>query len=103
MEHSGEKREALLAEIKEKLKIHSAEIEKARVLLEKQKSEERSALEEKLQAAASLREENINKMLERLKEHVSAISLIRLSLLDIDHDSRLEDTYYFTVLHAYFL
>lgn len=69
MEHSEEKREALLSEIKEKLKIHSQEIEKARHLLERQKSEERSALEEKLRTAASLREENIKKMLDRLKEH----------------------------------
>lgn len=80
MEQSEEKREALLSEIKEKLKIHSQEIEKARQLIEKQKFEEREALEEKLQAAATLREENIKKMLDRLKEHVSTDSLLEYKL-----------------------
>lgn len=71
MEHYEEKRESLIHDMKEKLKVHQQEIEKARIILEKQKSEERQAIEEKLNSAAQVREANIKNMLERLKEHVS--------------------------------
>jgi hypothetical protein len=38
--------------------------------MEKQKLEERNALNDKLKAAANLRDENIKRILERLREHV---------------------------------
>ena len=47
------------------------EIEKTRTQLEKQRDEEREAIEEKLRLAAQKRDENIKCKLERLKEHVS--------------------------------
>lgn len=47
------------------------EIEKTRTQLEKQRDEEREAIEEKLRLAAQKRDENIKSKLERLKEHVS--------------------------------
>lgn len=46
------------------------EIEKTRSTMEQQKSVERVAIDKKLQTAASMRDENIKKMLDRLKEHV---------------------------------
>ncbi|XP_055709214.1 uncharacterized protein LOC129805362 isoform X1 [Phlebotomus papatasi] len=69
MEHYEEKREAIINDKKEKLKVHSQEIEKTRTSLEMQKSVELNAIEEKLRTAATLRDENMKKMLERLKEH----------------------------------
>lgn len=47
------------------------EIEKTRETLEQQKSIERVAIDKKLKTAANMRDENIKKMLDRLKEHVS--------------------------------
>lgn len=47
------------------------EIEKNRLNLEQQKNMEREAIDNKLKTATQLRDENIKKMLERLKEHVS--------------------------------
>jgi len=77
MEHYEEKREAIISDLKEKLKTHSQEIEKTRSSLEQQKLEERMALEEKLKTAQSLRDDNIKKMLERLKEHERRAELVR--------------------------
>lgn len=56
--------------------IHSQEIEKTREQLEQQKYIEKIAIEEKLKSAQTLRDENIKKMLERLKEHVSFLKKI---------------------------
>lgn len=47
------------------------EIEKTRNTIEHQKELEREAIDNKLKAAASIRDENIKKMQERLKEHVT--------------------------------
>ncbi|KQS70608.1 uncharacterized protein Dere_GG10389, isoform D [Drosophila erecta] len=69
MELHVEKREAIISDMKEKLKIHAQEIEKTRETLEQQKANEQKAIEEKLKIAQSLRDENIKKMLNRLKEH----------------------------------
>ncbi|XP_034098275.1 GRIP1-associated protein 1 isoform X1 [Drosophila sulfurigaster albostrigata] len=69
MEHHVEKREAIISDMKEKLKIHAQEIEKTRETLEQQKAYEQKAIEEKLKTAQALRDENIKKMLDRLKEH----------------------------------
>ncbi|XP_017079519.1 LOW QUALITY PROTEIN: stress response protein NST1 [Drosophila eugracilis] len=69
MELHVEKREAIISDMKEKLKIHAQEIEKTRETLEQQKANEQKAIEEKLKIAQSLRDENIKKMLDRLKEH----------------------------------
>lgn len=49
------------------------EIEKTRTQLEKQRDEERDAIEEKLRLATLNRDENLKKKLERLKEHVSCL------------------------------
>lgn len=46
-------------------------VEKTRQNLEQQTIEVRTAVEEKLKTAAAQRDENIKKMLDRLKEHVS--------------------------------
>lgn len=46
-------------------------VEKTRLLLESQTEEVRNAVEEKLKTAAEHRDENIKKILKRLKEHVS--------------------------------
>lgn len=54
------------------LQIHAQEIEKTRETLEQQKANEQKAIEEKLKTAQALRDENIKKMLDRLKEHVSS-------------------------------
>lgn len=48
-------------------------VEKTRLSLEQQTEEVRCAVEEKLKTAAAQRDENIKRMLDRLKEHVSII------------------------------
>ncbi|XP_070139299.1 uncharacterized protein stai isoform X2 [Drosophila kikkawai] len=77
MEQHVEKREAIISDMKEKLKIHAQEIEKTRETLEQQKANEQKAIEEKLKIAQSLRDENIKKMLDRLKEHERRAELVR--------------------------
>lgn len=52
-------------------------VEKTRWSLELQTEEVRSAVEEKLKTAAAQRDENMKRMLDRLKEHVS-VFLYRL-------------------------
>lgn len=49
---------------------HIENVEKTRVSLELQTDEVRTAIEEKLKIASQQRDENIKKMLDRLKEHV---------------------------------
>lgn len=51
--------------------LHAEEIKKNKDQLEHQKIEERNALNDKLKTAAILRDENIKRILERLREHVS--------------------------------
>lgn len=41
--------------------------------MEQQKLDERNALNDKLKAAANLRDENIKRILSRLREHVSLV------------------------------
>ncbi|KAJ6646448.1 Stathmin-2 [Pseudolycoriella hygida] len=69
MEHHVEKRDALMTDLKKKLKDHSEEIEKKKSLLEQQKEVERLAIDEKHKIAATIRDENMKKMLTNLKEH----------------------------------
>lgn len=45
-------------------------MEKSRASLEQQTADVATAIQEKLQSAANQRDENIKKMLEKLKEHV---------------------------------
>lgn len=45
-------------------------VKKARINFEQQTGEIRAAVEEKLKVAAAQRDENIKKMVERLKKHV---------------------------------
>lgn len=53
------------------LQSHTEEIKRNKEMMEQQKLEERNALNDKLKAAANLRDENIKRILERLREHVS--------------------------------
>lgn len=89
MEHSEEKRDAIISDMREKLKVkscllithtlsdfysiqnHTDEIRRTKEMMERQKVEERNALNDKLKAAANLRDENIKRILNRLREHVS--------------------------------
>lgn len=93
MDNYGENRGAIITDMKDKLKVKKMtfllewnriyniclvqtqfqEIEKTRETLEQQKSIGRVAIDTKLKTAASVRDENIRKMLERLKEHVCHI------------------------------
>lgn len=50
---------------------HTEDIKKTKEMMEQQKVEERNALNDKLKAAANLRDENIKRILSRLREHVS--------------------------------
>lgn len=68
--HIG-KREAYITDLKTKLKDHIENVEKTRLSLEQQTNEIKSAIEEKMKIASTQRDENIKKMLERLREHVS--------------------------------
>lgn len=77
MEHSEEKREAIISDLKEKLKVHAEEIKRNKEMLEKQKIEERNALNDKLKTAANLRDENIKRILERLREHERRAMIVR--------------------------
>ncbi|CRL05871.1 CLUMA_CG018918, isoform A, partial [Clunio marinus] len=71
MENTVEKREAIISDLKGKLKVHADEIKRNKEMLEKQKVEERNALNDKLKTAANLRDENIKRILDRLREHNS--------------------------------
>lgn len=51
---------------------HIESVEKTRMSLEQQCGEVRSALEEKMKTASAQRDENLKKILDRLKEHVSS-------------------------------
>lgn len=46
-------------------------MEKTRLSIEMQTNEVRNAVEEKLKTASAQRDENLKKMIDRLKEHVS--------------------------------
>jgi len=46
-------------------------VEKTRLSIEMQTNEVRTAVEEKLKTASAQRDENLKKMIDRLKEHVS--------------------------------
>lgn len=57
-------------------------MEKTRLSLEQQTDEVRSAVEEKLKTAAAQRDENLKKMVERLREHVSFPRSVCMNGLD---------------------
>ncbi|XP_032678080.1 stress response protein NST1 isoform X1 [Odontomachus brunneus] len=77
MNNTEEKREAHIAELKNKLKEHLESVEKTRLSLEQQTEEVRCAVEEKLKTAAAQRDENIKRMLDRLKEHEEQVARVR--------------------------
>ncbi|KAG7207556.1 hypothetical protein KM043_009183 [Ampulex compressa] len=77
MNHTEEKREAHIAELKSKLKEHLESVEKTRLSLEQQTEEVRCAVEEKLKSAAAQRDENMKRMLDRLKEHEEQVARVR--------------------------
>ncbi|XP_076222676.1 stathmin isoform X2 [Nomia melanderi] len=80
MNNTEEKREAHIAELKNKLKEHFESIEKSRLSLEQQTKEVRCAIEEKLQTAAAQRDDNIKRMLVRLKEHEEQAARVRQAI-----------------------
>lgn len=82
MNNTEEKREAHIAELKNKLKEHLESVEKTRLSLEQQTQEVRCAVEEKLKSAAAQRDENIKKMLDRLKEHEEQVARVRQGLTE---------------------
>lgn len=94
MEQYEEKREQQITEIKEKLKMHAADIEKTRQSLEQQKVEElQKHLEEKLRNAATLRDDNIKKILDRLKEHnTDKLNEVRATVDQIEAQKTTEKT-----------
>ncbi|RZF47627.1 hypothetical protein LSTR_LSTR015669, partial [Laodelphax striatellus] len=69
METHIEKREAYITDLKSKLKDHLEGVEKTRQSLEQQTQEIEVAVKEKMKSAAAQRDENMKKMVERLKEH----------------------------------
>ncbi|XP_033335101.1 stathmin isoform X1 [Megalopta genalis] len=80
MNNTEEKREAHIAELKNKLKEHFESFEKSRLSLEQQTEEVRLAVEEKLKTAAAQRDENIKRMLDRLKEHEEQAARVRQAI-----------------------
>lgn len=74
--HIG-KREAYINELKTKMKDHIDTVEKTRLSLEQQCDEVRTALEDKMNSASNQRDENIKKMLERLKAHDRRAEIVR--------------------------
>nr|CAI5818884.1 unnamed protein product [Callosobruchus analis] len=72
-----EKREAIITDLKTKMKDHIENVEKTRLSLEQQTDEVRTAIEEKLKTASQQRDDNIKKMLERLKEHEEQVQKVR--------------------------
>lgn len=88
MEHCEEKRDAIISDKLEKIKVserknlssranyciqqvHTDEIKRNKVMMEQQRARELEQLNEKLETAANLRDENIKRVLERLRKHVS--------------------------------
>lgn len=55
-------------------------------MMERQKVEERNALNDKLKAAANLRDENIKRILNRLREHVSQFKSHTLEEILLSHE-----------------
>ncbi|KOC62724.1 Stathmin-4 [Habropoda laboriosa] len=82
MNNTEEKREAHIAELKNKLKEHVKSVEKTRLSLEQQTQEVRCAVEEKLKSAAAQRDENIKRMLDRLKEHEEQVARVRQGITE---------------------
>ncbi|CAH2017046.1 unnamed protein product [Acanthoscelides obtectus] len=72
-----EKREAIITDLKSKMKDHIENVEKTRLTLEQQTDEVRTAIEDKLKTASQQRDDNIKKMLERLKEHEEQVQKVR--------------------------
>ncbi|KAL6424804.1 hypothetical protein ACFW04_010024 [Cataglyphis niger] len=87
MNNSEEKREAHIADLKNKLKEHLESVEKTRLNLEQQTEEVRCAVEEKLKTAAAQRDENIKRMLDRLKEHERRAEIVRQNKAAIRQDN----------------
>ncbi|XP_014608468.1 PREDICTED: calponin homology domain-containing protein DDB_G0272472 isoform X1 [Polistes canadensis] len=82
MNNTEEKREAHIAELKNKLKEHLESVEKSRLSLEQQTEEVRCAVEEKLKTAAAQRDENIKRMLDRLNKHEEQAARVRQGMTE---------------------
>jgi len=76
-----EKREAQLQEMKSKMSVHMGKIEKAQKELEKQMEEARvaaeSALSEKMNKAEKNKDEHLEGIIKKIKEHQACISNVR--------------------------
>ncbi|XP_026468690.1 tropomyosin-1 isoform X3 [Ctenocephalides felis] len=77
METHIEKREAYINDLKKKMKEHLESVEKSRLTLDQQTEEVRNAMQEKVNTVTAHRDENIKKMLERLKEHDRRAEMVR--------------------------
>lgn len=83
MENHVGKREAYITDLKSKLKDHIENVEKTRLTLEQQTDEVRTAIEDKLKTASELRDENMKKMMERLKDHERRAETVRQNKANI--------------------
>lgn len=77
MEHTEEKRDAIISDKLEKIKVHTDEIKRNKVLMEQQRARELEQLNERLETAANLRDENIKRVLERLRKHELRAMMVR--------------------------
>ncbi|XP_012277391.1 stress response protein NST1 isoform X1 [Orussus abietinus] len=82
MNNTEEKREAHIAELKNRLKEHFESIERIRLSLEQQTQKVRNDVEAKLLTATAQRDENIKMMVERLKEHEEQVARVRSTMLE---------------------
>ncbi|XP_071052720.1 stathmin-2 isoform X4 [Onthophagus taurus] len=89
--HLG-KREAYITDLKTKLKDHIENVEKTRLTLEQQTEEVKTAIEEKLKSASAQRDENIKKMIERLREHNERLLEVKQSIGSVEDNRRSEKT-----------
>ncbi|XP_077300994.1 stathmin isoform X6 [Arctopsyche grandis] len=74
--HVG-KREAYISDLRAKVKDHLVGVEKTRLTIEQQTGEVWKAIEGKMNTAAAQRDENMKKMLDRLKEHERRAEMVR--------------------------
>jgi septum formation inhibitor MinC len=82
MEAHIQNRESLINDLKSRLREHWESVEKTRLSLNVQTCEAIDAVEEKLSIADAQRDENIKKMLHRLKGHEERVLRIGAGMLE---------------------
>ncbi|XP_011505712.1 PREDICTED: uncharacterized protein LOC105368400 [Ceratosolen solmsi marchali] len=82
MNNSEEKRDAYIADLRNKLKEHLESVERTRMCLDVQTEEVRKAVEKKVQSVTAQRDENIKKIVERLREHEEQVIRVRQGISD---------------------